>query len=156
VVSPDSDKIVICDCTIENRFHYVRDVTFAEDRSRIRTDHAPHLLVACRNLAITLIYRSGSSHIAAARRSFSYHPRAAFDLLLSRASPSNNSQALPLALIELGALDHPADTVKRNRKQYGCFCFSFVRCICKEPFMLLEIGCTPLSFRTELPAHHRE
>jgi predicted transposase YbfD/YdcC len=72
---------------IENRLHYVRDVTFAEDRSRIRTGHAPQLLAACRNLAITLIHRSGSSHIAASRRSFSYHPRSAFDLLLSRASP---------------------------------------------------------------------
>jgi predicted transposase YbfD/YdcC len=72
---------------IENSLHYVRDVTFAEDRSRIRTGHAPQLLAACRNLAITLIHRSGSSHIAASRRSFSYHPRTAFDLLLSRASP---------------------------------------------------------------------
>ncbi len=72
---------------IENSLHYVRDVTFAEDRSRIRTGHAPQLLAACRNLAITLIHRSGSSHIAASRRSFSYHPRAAFDLLLARASP---------------------------------------------------------------------
>ena len=72
---------------IENRLHYVRDVTKASDRSRIRTGHAPQLLAACRNLAITLIHRSGSSHIAASRRSFSYHPRTAFDLLLSRASP---------------------------------------------------------------------
>src|ERR1700730_14450041 len=54
--------------------HYVGDVTFAEDRSRIRIGHAPQLLAACRNLVITLIHRSGSSHIAASRRSFSYHP----------------------------------------------------------------------------------
>ena len=72
---------------IENSLHYVRDVTFAEDRSRICTGHAPQLLAACRNLAMTLIHRSGSSHIAASRRSFSSHPRTAFDLLLSRASP---------------------------------------------------------------------
>ena len=72
---------------IENCLHYVRDVTFAEDRSRIRTGHAPQLLAACRNLVITLIHRSASSHIAASRRSFSYHPRRAFDLLLARASP---------------------------------------------------------------------
>jgi predicted transposase YbfD/YdcC len=73
--------------SIENSLHHVRDVTFAEDRSRIRTGHAPQILAACRNLAITLIHRSGSSHIAASRRFFSYHPRRAFDLLLSRASP---------------------------------------------------------------------
>jgi predicted transposase YbfD/YdcC len=72
---------------IENSLHYVRDVTFAEDRSRICTGHAPQLLAACRNLALTLIHRSGPSHIAASRRSFSYHPRRAFDLLFARASP---------------------------------------------------------------------
>jgi predicted transposase YbfD/YdcC len=72
---------------IENSLHYVRDVTKASDRSRIRTGHAPQLLAACRNLAIPLIHRAGSSHIAASRRSFSYHPRAAFHLLFSRASP---------------------------------------------------------------------
>jgi predicted transposase YbfD/YdcC len=71
---------------IENCLHYVRDVTFAEDRSHIRTGHAPQLLAACRNLVMTLIHRSGSSHIAASRRSFSYHPRTAFDLLFSRPS----------------------------------------------------------------------
>lgn len=73
--------------SIENGLHYVRDVTFAEDRSRLRTGHAPQLLAACRNLAITLIHRSGSSQMAAARRAFSYHPRHVFDLLLARASP---------------------------------------------------------------------
>ncbi len=72
---------------IENSLHYVRDVTFGEDRSRIRTGTAPQLLAACRNLAITLIHRSGSSHIAASRRFFSYHPHKAFDLLLAKASP---------------------------------------------------------------------
>jgi predicted transposase YbfD/YdcC len=72
---------------IENSLHYVRDVTFVEDHSRVRTGHAPQLLAACRNLAITLLRRSGSSHIAASRRSFSSHPRKAFGLLLARASP---------------------------------------------------------------------
>lgn len=72
---------------IENSLHYVRDVTFSEDRSRLRTGHAPQLLAACRNLAITLIHRSGSSHIASSRRSFSYHPRKAFDLLFATTLP---------------------------------------------------------------------
>ena len=75
---------------IENNLHSGRDVTFAEDRSRIRTGHAPQLLAACRNVALTLIHRSGSSQIAASRRSFSYHPRRAFDLLFSRASPQQS------------------------------------------------------------------
>jgi predicted transposase YbfD/YdcC len=67
---------------IENRSHYVRDVTFAEDRSRLRTGHAPQILAALRNLAITLIHRHGSSQIASTRRSLSSHPERAFAWLL--------------------------------------------------------------------------
>jgi predicted transposase YbfD/YdcC len=67
---------------IENGLHYVRDVTFGEDRSRLRSGAAPQILAACRNLAITLIHRSGSRDIAASRRAFSYHPRRALRLLL--------------------------------------------------------------------------
>ena len=40
--------------TIENPIHYVRDVTFGEDRSTIRTGHAPRNLGALRNLVIGL------------------------------------------------------------------------------------------------------
>lgn len=67
---------------IENRLHYVRDVTFGEDRSRLRSGAAPQILAALRNLAITLIHRTGSANIAAARRAFAYHPRRALRLLL--------------------------------------------------------------------------
>jgi predicted transposase YbfD/YdcC len=69
---------------IENRSHYVRDVSFQEDRSRLRTDNAPQLLAAFRNLAISLIHRCGSSQISATRRSFSYHPQQALALLCSK------------------------------------------------------------------------
>ncbi|MDQ6661339.1 MAG: hypothetical protein M3Z24_10280 [Chloroflexota bacterium] len=74
---------------MENCLHSVRAVPCAEDRSRIRTGHAPQLLAACRNLALPLIHRSGSSQLPASRRSFASHPRRAFDLLLSRASPQH-------------------------------------------------------------------
>lgn len=70
---------------IENASHYVRDVIFGEDRSRLRCGHAPQILATLRNLAITLIHRQGSSQIAATRRRFASHPREAFRLLL----PSN-------------------------------------------------------------------
>jgi predicted transposase YbfD/YdcC len=68
--------------SIENGSHYVRDVTFLEDRSRLRTGHAPQILAALRNLVITLIHRHGSSQIASTRRSLSSHPRRAFAWLL--------------------------------------------------------------------------
>jgi predicted transposase YbfD/YdcC len=67
---------------IENRLHYVRDVTFGEDRSRLRTGNAPQILAALRNLVITLIHRCGSCDIAAARRAFAYHPHRALALLV--------------------------------------------------------------------------
>ena len=37
---------------IENRLHWVRDETFGEDRSRIRTGSAPQAMAALRNLVI--------------------------------------------------------------------------------------------------------
>ena len=38
--------------SIENRLHYVRDVSMGEDACRVRAGHAPQLLAALRNLAI--------------------------------------------------------------------------------------------------------
>ncbi|HEY1353671.1 MAG TPA: ISAs1 family transposase [Ktedonobacteraceae bacterium] len=70
--------------SIEHSSHSVRDVTFGEDRSRLRTGSAPQILAAFRNLALTLIHRCGSSQIAATRRHFASHPRHAFALLLPR------------------------------------------------------------------------
>jgi predicted transposase YbfD/YdcC len=70
--------------SIENSSHYVRDVTFQEDRSRLRSGHAPHILATLRNLVMTLLHRQGFSQIAAARRHFASHPRQAFDFLLPR------------------------------------------------------------------------
>lgn len=67
--------------SIENRSHYVRDVSFGEDRSRLRSGHAPQILAALRNLVITLIHRSGSSCIAATRRHFASRPQEALALL---------------------------------------------------------------------------
>jgi predicted transposase YbfD/YdcC len=67
--------------SIENRSHYVRDVSFGEDHSRLRSGNAPQILAALRNLVITLIHRSGSSHIAATRRHFAACPREALALL---------------------------------------------------------------------------
>jgi len=66
---------------IENRLHYVRDVGFGEDRSRLRSGNAPQVLAAVRNLVITLIHRFGSPHIAVSRRYFAYHPEQALAFL---------------------------------------------------------------------------
>jgi predicted transposase YbfD/YdcC len=68
--------------SIESR-HWVRDVTFGEDRASLRCGAAPQLLAAMRNLTHTLIRRTGTTAIAATRRSFSYHPARALALLLA-------------------------------------------------------------------------
>jgi predicted transposase YbfD/YdcC len=68
--------------SIESR-HFVRDVTFGEDRSPLRSGDAPQFMAAVRNLAHTLIRRTGATAIAAARRAFSYHPTRALALLLA-------------------------------------------------------------------------
>ena len=44
---------------IENCLHYVRDVSCREDQARSHTGHAPEVLAACRNTALTLIRRLG-------------------------------------------------------------------------------------------------
>ncbi|MFE4414663.1 transposase [Streptomyces sp. NPDC056821] len=46
--------------------HHVRDVTFAEDASRIRTGTAPRAMATLRNLAIALIRQAGWTNITAA------------------------------------------------------------------------------------------
>jgi predicted transposase YbfD/YdcC len=74
-------RIVRGHWSIENGSHYVRDVTFAEDRSRLRSGDAPQILATLRNLAITLIHRTGTSQIAATRRAFSHDPAQALNLL---------------------------------------------------------------------------
>jgi predicted transposase YbfD/YdcC len=74
--------------SIENSLHYVRDVTFGEDRSRIRTGSAPQVMAALRNVTITLLHRSGSSQIAMSRRHFAFQPHLALALLLQRGASS--------------------------------------------------------------------
>jgi predicted transposase YbfD/YdcC len=68
---------------VESR-HWVRDVTFGEDRSRLRSGAAPQVLAAVRNLCLTLIHRHYGPTIAAARRHFASHPAHALRLLYPR------------------------------------------------------------------------
>jgi hypothetical protein len=78
-----TSRFVICGKTIAAR-HWVRDVTFGEDRSRLRCGHAPQVMATLRSLAITLIRRTKTTAIAAQRRFFAYHPAQALALLLSK------------------------------------------------------------------------
>jgi len=68
---------------IENRGHWVRDVTLDEDRCQIRSGAAPQAFAACPNLAIALIRHRGDDNIAAALRTHAGRPATAVALVLS-------------------------------------------------------------------------
>lgn len=53
---------------VENKVHYVRDVTQGEDKSRIRTKPLPQILAIARNLALNLYRDAGFDNMAQARR----------------------------------------------------------------------------------------
>ncbi len=59
---------------IENRSHWVRDVTFDEDRSQVRAGHAPQVMTIFRNIAISLLRLCGAENIAAACRRYAARP----------------------------------------------------------------------------------
>lgn len=67
---------------IENRLHYVRDVTFHEDACRIRVTKRQRLLAAINNLVIGLIRRCDFDYVPEARRFFSLNYDTALQLLL--------------------------------------------------------------------------
>jgi hypothetical protein len=68
---------------IENRLHYVRDVTFEEDRSQMRVGAVAQTFAACRNLAIGLLRAAGVVNIAASLRTYAARPADAALLVLS-------------------------------------------------------------------------
>jgi predicted transposase YbfD/YdcC len=66
---------------IENGSHWVRDVTFDEDRSQVRCGSTPQVMAALRNTAIGLLRARGATNIAAACRQLAAQPAAALALL---------------------------------------------------------------------------
>src|SRR5512133_3917447 len=60
--------------TIENGLHWVRDVTFAEDASQLRTGTAPQVMSSLRNLAIGVLSHAGPVNLAAALRRHARDP----------------------------------------------------------------------------------
>lgn len=74
-------KLVRGHWTIENRSHWVRDVTFDEDRSQVRKGNIPQVMSALRNTVIGLLRKAGESNIAAACRKYAAQPQAALVLI---------------------------------------------------------------------------
>lgn len=66
---------------IENRSHWVRDVTFGEDASPMHAGSLPQVMAALRNTVIGLLRLTGAPNLAAARRYYAANPAAALALL---------------------------------------------------------------------------
>ena len=68
---------------IENRLHWVRDVTYDEDRSQIRTATGPRAMASLRNLALSVLRTDGVTNIAQAIRHHAWDPLRPVQLLLT-------------------------------------------------------------------------
>lgn len=80
---------------IENRVHWVRDVTLGEDASQVHTGQVPEVLATLRNAAIFLLRRLDPS-VAAAQRELAARPEAVLQLfskLAQAARPIQRVQA---------------------------------------------------------------
>jgi len=66
---------------IENKSHWVRDVTFDEDRSQVRVGNLPHVMATLRNTVINLLRTTGADNIAKALRHYAACPDDALALI---------------------------------------------------------------------------
>jgi predicted transposase YbfD/YdcC len=66
---------------IENKLHWVRDVTYQEDKSLVRTGNAPRVMATLRSLAISILRLDSQANIAAANRHHARDPQRTLKLL---------------------------------------------------------------------------
>jgi hypothetical protein len=71
---------------IENRLHWVRDVTLGEDASQIHTEQAPLVFATLRNAARTLLPWLGRPSVAAAQREVATAPGGVLTLFATLAA----------------------------------------------------------------------
>lgn len=76
-------KLIRAHWGIENRLHWVRDMTWGEDACRVRKGSSPEVLAALRNTANYLLEGVTASSKAAATRRFAAHPHEALPLVLT-------------------------------------------------------------------------
>ena len=69
--------------SIDNRLHHLRDVSYDEDRCRVRTGHLPRNLACMNNLAISIVRIQGQfEFIPQAHRYYARRPQDAVRQLL--------------------------------------------------------------------------
>ena len=70
--------------SIENRLHHVRDVSYDEDRCRVRTGHLPRNLACLTNLAISIVRLKGRfDSLPQAHRHYARRPQDAVRQLIN-------------------------------------------------------------------------
>lgn len=60
---------------IENRLHWVRDVSLGEDACRAKAEQCPQNLAALRNVGLTLLRAAGINEILSTLRDFATRPQ---------------------------------------------------------------------------------
>ena len=86
---------------IENRLHWVLDIAFREDMSRVRKDHAPENLTILRHMAINMLKQENTAKVGIQAKRFTRR--------LGRSLPAQG----------LGGLkcDYPIFVSSRDRRQ---------------------------------------
>jgi len=75
---------------MENRLHYIRDVSLGEDACRVRSGHVPQLFAALRHRTMGLLrQRTRHPFIPAAARRFMADPFTAWALMLPMTEGNN-------------------------------------------------------------------
>lgn len=69
--------------SIENQLHWVRDMTYDEDRSQVRTAAGPQIMASLRNLALPMLRLTGTTNIAAALRHHARRSHRPLDLIMT-------------------------------------------------------------------------
>ncbi len=77
-------KLIRSYWSIENSLHYRRDVTFNEDRCRLRTGHAARTMATLNNLALALLQHHGYTNIPDARHRYAAHPIEVLKLIMQK------------------------------------------------------------------------
>ena len=66
---------------IENKLHYVRDVTLGEDASQVRRGSAPQVMAVFRNILLGILRLMGATNIAGTVREIGWKPGEALRIL---------------------------------------------------------------------------
>lgn len=78
---------------IENRLHYVRDVTLREDAHQTRTGNGPAVFATLRNTSIGYHRTNGATNIAEATRRANHRPHGLIDAV-TRSNPTTSKAGL--------------------------------------------------------------